>query len=270
MKWFKHYANANTNKLIQALIAQPKGLENAMRYWLLLELLCGEFKNDTTVFEVSTRQLKDALHIKFDKKLTTFCQLLTNFSLTFDQESVNFVQTSDNFWKIETRIILDLMGKEFKRTRADRGHDASKKKKKEEEKELEIRKGITHNQPLTIIDNAPPYINQIDVIKLWNSKCPENKKFRGEFLGGGEHKMNFDNMINFPEFQEIAGWENLFDKAIESEWLKTQGPLSFTWIIKHDKALDVLSGKYSSSKKTAVQDFDPESLPDLKHAGSSL
>jgi hypothetical protein len=113
--------------MIQAIISES-GLADAMRYWLLLELLCSEFKKDTTEFIFSTRQLQDALHIKFTKKLTTFAQLLTNFSTTFDQKSLNFCQLSDNFWKIETRIILDLMGKDFKRTRLKSGNATPKNK----------------------------------------------------------------------------------------------------------------------------------------------
>lgn len=131
MKWFKHYSNAHTNQLIQSII-QDSGLEDAMRYWLLLELLCGEFKKNTTVFRFSNAQLKTALHIKFDRKLVKFLQLLTESQATFDQLSLNFSQESKNFWKIETSIILDLMGKDFKRTRQTSVTDTSKKKEEEE------------------------------------------------------------------------------------------------------------------------------------------
>ena len=128
MKWFKHYENAHTNHLIQSIINGPKGLENGMRYWLLLELLCREFKKDTTVFILSEELLKSHLRISHGAKLKKFVQVLVENSQKFDQNLFKISQNLDNFWKIETPIILELMGKDFKRTRQRSGNATAKKK----------------------------------------------------------------------------------------------------------------------------------------------
>lgn len=145
--------------MIQYIIDEH-GLDNAMRYWLLLELLCEEFKKNTTVFEFHSKQLKDALHIKFDKKLATFAQLLTESSATFDQKSLNFYQTSKNFWKIETSIILDLMDYEFKRPRRARQQPAPKKKEREIEREI---KKINKKSEVIPIDELQKILPELEV-----------------------------------------------------------------------------------------------------------
>ena len=147
--------------MVQSLISDS-GLDNAMRYWLLLELLCAEFKKNTTEFTFHKKQLKEALHIKFDKKLATFAQLLTNFSATFDQKSLNFYQTSENFWKIETSIILDLMGKDFKRTRQCSVSDTPKKKEERRKKKKENKnKNILSSEASTLCIDVIDYLNLV-------------------------------------------------------------------------------------------------------------
>lgn len=136
MKWFKHYSNAHTNHFIQAIISES-GLEDAMRYWLLLELLCEEFDKDSVEFLVSDVRLKTALYIKHDKKLVNFIRILTEFSVNFDRNLVEFQKISKNFWKIKTPIILELMGKDFKRQRQS-GVTATPKKKEERKKKKEM------------------------------------------------------------------------------------------------------------------------------------
>jgi len=144
MKWFKHYENAHTNHLIQSIINGPKGLENGMRYWLLLELLCKEFKKDTTVFILSEELLKRHLRISHGAKLKKFVQVLVENSQKFDQNLFKISQNLDNFWKIETPIILELMGKDFKRTRQQSGIAAPKKKEERiKKKEKNIKKDLS-------------------------------------------------------------------------------------------------------------------------------
>ncbi len=243
MKWFKHYANAHTNKMIQALIAE-KGLDYAMRYWLLIELLCSEFKKDTTVFHFSSKQLKDALFIKFDKKLATFAQLLTNFSATFDQKSLNFCQTSENFWKIETSILLDLMGKDFKRTRHDRGSDTPKKKE-ERRKKKEIRRKNTNTSHLKNDALEPE-----DIFKSWNSISKKNNGVLPFARSLSEKRKSHINSVmrDFEEMRKLQDWENYFNKIFSTGFLTGQNKngwrADFDFVINKNNLLKIIEGKY--------------------------
>lgn len=130
MKWFKHYENAHTNQFIQALLMDKNGHKLHSIYWLLLEFLCGEFKKDTTVFTASARQLKEALHIGQNAKIREVLGKFAETSGKFDESLLKVSETSGNFWKIETPIILELMGKSFKRKRHSGGSDTPKKEEK--------------------------------------------------------------------------------------------------------------------------------------------
>ena len=138
MKWFKHYSNAHTNKLVQALLQQKNGHELHSMYWLLLELLCTEFKKDTVKFIFSEAQLKCALMIKHTSKLEKFLKELREFSESFDENLLKIIKLPKKFYEIETPIILELMGKDFKRTRASRGIATPKNKNKNKNKKKEI------------------------------------------------------------------------------------------------------------------------------------
>lgn len=128
MKWFKHYENAHTNQFLQALLREKNGLELYARWFLLLEFLCGEFKKDTIIFHASSEQLMAALRIGQRAKVGKVLETFRKLSVKFDESLLKVSETSGNFWKIETPIILELMGKEFKRTRHCRGTAAPKKK----------------------------------------------------------------------------------------------------------------------------------------------
>lgn len=135
MKWFKHYSNAHTNKLIQALLSEKNGHELHSMYWLMMELLCSEFKRDTEIFRISKQHLKAALLIKHDKKLEKFLRILREFCANFDRNLLEISEISDKFLEIKTPIILELMGKDFKRARIKSGNYAPRRKKKKKEEE---------------------------------------------------------------------------------------------------------------------------------------
>jgi ribosomal protein S15P/S13E len=130
MKWFKHYENAHTNQFIQALLMERNGHELYACWFLLLELLCKEFKKDTQSYTLSIDQIAQVFHVKYSKKAARLLQDLVEFSARFEQDLLNVEQISEKFYKIQTPIILELMGKDFKRTR-QRGGNATAKKKEE-------------------------------------------------------------------------------------------------------------------------------------------
>lgn len=132
IKWFKHYENAHTNQFIQALLMEKNGRELYGCWFLLLELLCKEFKKDSEHYIISVDQLARTFHVKYTKKAERLLQDLCKFASTFEQDLLNVERKSEKFYKIQTPIILELMGKDFKRTRARSGKTTAKNKKKEE------------------------------------------------------------------------------------------------------------------------------------------
>ena len=113
-----------------------------------------------------------------------------------------------------------------------------------------------------------------DLIQLWNKLALEmecvDKLWSGVAFGGGRHQENFLASAGYPELQTIEGWEKVFLKALESEWLTTQGPLSLTWLLNYDNVLDILAGKYSTAIRTNSNDdsgdFDYSKLSKEKGA----
>lgn len=111
---------------------EKNGHELYACWFLLLELLCKEFKKDAESYIVSIDQLAKIFHVKYSKKAERLLQDLCKFSSTFEQDLLNVENISEKFYKIQTPIISELMGKDFKRTRSRSGKTTAKNKKKEE------------------------------------------------------------------------------------------------------------------------------------------
>lgn len=163
MKWFKHYSNAHTNNFIENLLAQKNGHELHSMYWLLMELLCGEFKKDDSTFYIGSDRLMSALGIKYERKLKRFIQVLGEIATSFDQDCIKFTsistQTSKEFWKIDAPILLELMGKDFKRTRSRSGSDTAKKKE-ERIKNKNKKTPAPAVAPSSLVTDVVNYLNE--------------------------------------------------------------------------------------------------------------
>lgn len=143
--------------MIQEIIA-TQGLDFAMRYWLLLEYLCEEFKEDSTEFNISTSVFSSRIYIKHIKKLESFAQILTEISEKFDGNSIEIQKVSNNFWKIKTDILLKLMSRDYKKARNNRATTAlkkenKKKNKKENNKKIQKKENSAPSSGLDNLDN---------------------------------------------------------------------------------------------------------------------
>ena len=243
MKWFKHYANASDSVKLNNLIDEL-GVEGYGRYWLLLEMLAEEYDGKSEEFEVHFRKISAKVQIKFSKKLETFLQKLSDFHL------IDF-RISGKVYFLSAPILSDLKQKDFKRSRPSRDHAATTPP-------LDIDKDKEED-----IDKDNKKIKPENLIKLWNSKCPESKKYPSLFIGG-KHRDNFLNITGFPDFQKLEHWKKLYDIAFSPGWLSERGPLSFTWLLNHDNAMDVLSGKYASRSLKSKNTMTADDLPDLE------
>ena len=239
MKWFKHYGNAHTNKLVQALLQQKNGHELHSMYWLLLELLCTEFKKDTVKFTFSETQLKGALMIKHTSKLEKFLRELREFSESFDENLLKIIQLPKKFYEIETPIILELMGKDFKRTRLRRGSTTSKKKEERIKKK---------NKSDTVECDAFEITNEmIDVIyALYPRK-------EGKQLGYKKFKKQITTK---KKFQLIKTARENYVKKIESENIERRYILKFSNFMDNwEDYIDYEPEKIPSEDGSDVFDF---------------
>jgi hypothetical protein len=248
MKWFKHYANAHTNKFLQTLLDQRNGAELYGRYFLLLELLCSEFKNDTTEFTLSNKQLRDALLIKSDAKLERFFNLLSALNESFGKSLFNFHKNTNLFWKIETSIILDLMDYEFKRPRRTRGVPTAKKenKKKNKKQEIEIRNSAELNTASKI--DFQFYMD------TWNNTLGQSlTPIRA--LTDKRKTMIRTLLKKYPEFS----LDDYLKEIKASDFLcgSTEWKADFDWCFKHSNYLKVIEGRYKNNKPKG---FDIDSL----------
>ena len=134
MKYFKHYSNASDSQTLNKIIDEF-GLEGYARYWLLLELLAQEFDGTEPIITLHQRQILEKVHIKFGKKLATFMQKLSNFS-------VLSYEKSGNFYKIEAPILLDLQSKDFKYSRRKRETSSMKATLRYKDKKIKDKKTI--------------------------------------------------------------------------------------------------------------------------------
>lgn len=224
MKWFKHYENAHTNRLIQALLSEKNGHELHSMYWLFMGLLCGEFKKDTTEFILSVDQIRSSLHVVYDKKAHRFMKVLGEFSSRFDQDLFNLERISEKFYKIETPIILELMGKDFKRTRTDRGSATAKKKEERIKNKKENKnKNILSSKASTICVEVVDYLNLLSGKKYKSSSTTTRGVINARVAEGYEledFKTVIDKKcrawIDDPKMAKFIRPQTLFGNKFES------------------------------------------------------
>lgn len=136
---------------------EKNGHELYACWFLLLEFLCKEFNKDSQEYIISIDQLSRIFHVKYTRKSERLLQDLGKFASTFDQHLLNVAHISEKFYKIETPILLELMGKEFKRTRKARAVSTPKSKIKNKIKR----------------DRVPPFDVDLIVqaVDYLNAKC---------------------------------------------------------------------------------------------------
>ena len=126
--------------MLDVLLGSKKGHEYYGMYWLLMEALTQEFKKDDTSFQISSNRLCAILRVKYDKKVERFLEVLTEIAQRFDEDLFKIESISSKsfskIYKIDTPIILELMGKDFKRTRARSGQTTAKKEKQKEKQNI--------------------------------------------------------------------------------------------------------------------------------------
>jgi len=247
MKWFKHYENAQTNNFLQALLSEKNGLELYAQYFLLLEFLCRDFKKDTKTFIVSNDQLKTALRVRQDKKLEKVLEVFNNFSETFDRNLLEISEVSGKtsglskkFWEIKTPIILELIGKDFKRTRADRGNATAKKENKNKNKNT-----IVVSEKTTVKSTDPDRVTPERIMNGWNKLADSNPIFSKVKVLSPTRKAKCLKAIK--AIPEVSDWAKIINQVSANEFNLGKNNngwvANFDWLFRNENYLKLLEEK---------------------------
>lgn len=197
MKWFKHFTNASDSVKLNKLIDEL-GIEGYGRYWLLLELIASEGYDGSEKVEIHFRKISAKVQIKFSKKLGTFLQKLSDFSL------INY-EVSGKVYKIECPILAELQDKDSKYNRKrivsnDQDTTLEEEEDIEEDKELETTNVVSSGVPA----NASPTA----------AKKPRPKTFE-----------NLEDLKNHLPETTTRRWLKLYENSefIERELVKAFG-----------------------------------------------
>lgn len=195
--------------------------------------------------------------IKSNKKLDGFFDLLTASCETFDKNLFNFYKNTNLFYKIETPIILELMGKNFKKKR-QRSHEGDpKKEEKEEEKEREEETEKRKRRSADEI-NISSGIDFTFFQKKWNDvMCPP---FAPCQMLTTKRQTNIRNLLkNYPDFNI----DDYLNRIINSEFLrgdKTGWKADFQWCFTHGNYLKVMEGKYDTHQIKSKAELKQEKM----------
>lgn len=147
---------------------------------------------------------------------------------------------------------------ETSRTRTEEKRDVSdlcleknrKEKKREEKRRIEKSREKYSLTPGTLKDR--------EVIQIWNHLFP-NKIYPGQAFSG-EHRENFYTTKGYEGFNELKGWKDLFLKVKQSDFLREEKNFVLTWCLRHDRIMDILSGKFDNGTKKQVPQVSNDEL----------
>lgn len=265
MKWFKHHYDAKKAPFNRELL-RAEGVEAYGHYMLLLGVLCEKFTGKDEKLSVHLDDLLEGLEIKQKTKLDNFLKKLNKVSAKTLEKvgrvSVNFLESSENFYFFEAPILFDLKDRDFKAATKKRGQSAPKNKEIEIEKEVEIKeqKAPPLIDPIIIPDNK---LKPERLVELFNSKLAGVGNIKASpnfFLPSGLIE-DFQKITGFPEFQKLETWEKYFNLVASSEYFTKTWTPSLAWLLDPDNAFKVLSGQYQDGdKKEKPSEKIPEHL----------
>lgn len=113
MRWFKHYADAQTSTAL-AELKHKYGFEGYGRFWALLEFLCSKYDGRSVEFEIHQDVLRDLLKMRSWKQLESFVDCVRNVpGMIADR--------SGNVYRLNASILSELKGRDYKKARCERG-----------------------------------------------------------------------------------------------------------------------------------------------------
>lgn len=122
MKWFKHHVDANLSESLSSLI-EDLGFEGYGRYWRLLEFLANQFDGIDDTFRVHRSIVRATLRLRSWNDCDTLVERIANVRGMY-------VERIGNVYEMKCPILLELLGRDFKKARSGRAQAAPKIKNK--------------------------------------------------------------------------------------------------------------------------------------------
>ena len=246
MKWFKHYSNVEFSEALSK-VEMTFGFEGLGRYWRLLEFLNRDFDGINVIFKIERSKIRQLLRFRSWNDLESFANHLTIVSQSFADHSPIIsgmeLKRSGNVYEINAPILLELMGRDFKKTRQDRAETAPKNKIENKNKK-EIK-----NNPL----NPPPQKNDDPdfetIVSLWNEVCVSLPKIRLPLTKSRKEKLK-SRLLQNPDTRL---WREVLEKLEASDFCtgrNSDWKASFDWLIKNENNFNkTLEGNYDNKTR---------------------
>jgi hypothetical protein len=238
-RWFKHYIDADTSKDLGPLL-EILGLEGYARYWLLLELLFEHFDGTQTEFKIPTSRVLNKLKMRSKRGLTRFKTGLNQFTTRFE------IDLTEHFVVFKTSICAELLHRDFKKARSERGQPAPKIKNKDIDKDTDKEKENKKKSSNSLRSHSP---QAEKIAELWNAKSGRLPKIRVPVSNARRNKI----LSRLKEFPAIEDWETAIAKMAASDFcngLNNQSWVAtFDFLLRPESIEKVLEGKYDNRHK---------------------
>lgn len=250
MKWFKHFVAAGDSVKLNKLVDEL-GVEGYGRYWLLLELLAGEFDGSSTTFEVHFRKISAKVQIKFSTKLETFLQKLSDFSLlTFKKNG--------KVYEINCPILMELQDKDSRYNRkriVTKSQNTTLEEEVEEEVDKEKEEENRKKESISSTSSKKDFLKLVDVYN--NQVAIPNKLPAQNFFLTGNQVNQLEILEGHPELQNFSAWEKYFQKIGASKFLtrEKRPRVDFAWAIDPENVTKVFGGRYDNFQDQAESEI---------------
>ncbi len=228
-------------------ILRTDGLEGYARYWILLEHLAGLFDGESTSFRIPKETVRGLFRIRSWTELDSFADRLTTVR-GLD------VKRNENVFEIEASILLELLDRDFKKARKERGADAPKIKTKNKIEDKELDKDNTTTAVAKIAPAAPAKFNAKSNDEVL-SRIPQETKARWLELYNRDTDFiqrelikaigyYFENADKKPK--SLKGWLRALSTWLERSWdwraKNTKGEKSEAQT--HEDMMNIIKGGY--------------------------
>ena len=219
MKWFKHHSDVRVSNSVSNVLGEL-GVSGYGRYWILLELMAQKFdgKNDD-VFAFGVRELRESLRFNQGKQLISYLEAIA-------KQGVIEFQASDKLIEIRSSILLDLLGRDFKKARSGRAQTAPKKeiKKEKEIYSAVVKPRARKRQELFNPDGVEQLRSAIDqeTAAMWSELYPDEEYQRRESL----KCWNYYRDAGRKRPTTLAGWKRVMGSWFERGWARHAAGLS--------------------------------------------
>lgn len=213
------------------------------RYWDLLELLCEKFDGTTTTFVFPREVFRDLWGHRNYAQSRRFADAVTTL------KGCSIVETGLNY-VCDFPILLELLDRDFRKTRKVRANDAPKNKNKNKNKikeEKEKQDMSNFAEPLALVPPPPPEKNFLT--SAWNEHCTNFSKVREPVSSARLKKIK----SRLAENPETGDWLKALKKINASSFCTGHNDrgwkASFDWLLKNDTLEKVLEGKYDDREQ---------------------